>query len=130
MLNSGYIAFAIIEVRGASAEEVSTRMGLVAKIAAENGAVADAMVSGLIIISRGTVPLEVDGIRTEPFSFLLVKILDQLKNDVRITYGAEFADFGKLGNETRFAYSFIAPSFGKALSRLLSTEFGKLVEVT
>ncbi len=130
MLDSGYIAYAIIEVRGPTAEEISTRMGRVAKIATEHGLATDAMVSGVVILSRGTLPLEQTGIKTEPFSLLLMKIMEQLKHDVRIAYGAEYADFGKLGHEARFAYSFIAPSFGKVLGRLLSTEFGKIVEAT
>jgi hypothetical protein len=130
MLNSGYIAYAIIEVRGRNAGEISARMGLAAKIAAENGAVTDAMVSGLLVISRGTVPDPDKQKKTEPFTFLLVKILDQLQDGARIAYGSEFADFGRLGGETRFAYSFIAPSFGKALSGLLSTDFGKFIEIT
>lgn len=130
MLTNGYIAFAIIEVRGNNAEEISSRMGVTATIATANGATTDAMVSGLIVISRGTVPALDDKTNPKPFSVLLLKILAELKNDVRITHGGELADFGKIGDETRFAYSFIAPSFGKALGELLVTDFGKIVEIT
>jgi hypothetical protein len=130
MLNHGYIAFAIIEVRGDSAEEISTRMAVVGKIAGEHNLVTDAFVSGLIIISRGTVPDAASGRSPEPFSILLLKILTELKDNVRIVSGHEFADFGKIGDQSRFAYTFIAPSFAKALSRLLATPFGKIADVT
>ncbi len=130
MLQSGYIAFAIVQIHGDSAEEVSARMGVAARIALENDAVTDALVSGLVIISRGTLPAAGGVEETQPFTFLLLKILSELKEDVRIIHGGEIAHFGKLGNEARFAYSFIAPSFEKALSQLAGTDFGKIVEVT
>ena len=129
MLNSGLIAFAIIEVHGDSAAEVSARIGWVTKIAEEYGAVTDALVSGLVVISRGTVPERKDDKLPEPFSVLLLKMQSELGGNVRIAYGSETAEFGKLGDESRFTYSFIAPSFGKALAQLVATEFGKIVEV-
>jgi len=130
MLNHGYIAFAIIEVRGDSAAEISTHMAAVGKIAGKHNLVTDAFVSGLIIISRGTVPDNADGKPPEPFSILLLKILAELKDNVRIASGCEFADFGKIGDQSRFAYTFIAPSFTKTLGQLLATPFGKITDVT
>ncbi len=130
MLNNGYIAYALVEVRGDTAAEISTRMIVVSKIAGEHNLVTDAFVSGLIVLSRGTVPEPAGGKPPVPFSILLLKILSELKDHVRIVSGCEFADFGKLGDQTRFAYSFIAPSFPTALRRLVATDFGKITDVS
>ena len=130
MLNHGYIAFALVQIRGDTAAEISARMTTVGNIAGEHNLVTDAFVSGLVILSRGTVPEPAGGKPPVPFSILLLKILSELQDHVRIVSGSEFADFGKIGDQTRFAYSFIAPSFPTALRQLLATDFGKIADVT
>jgi hypothetical protein len=129
MFQSGYIAYALIEVRGRSAEEISARMALVDKIAAQNGAVTVTMLSGLVVIARGILPAAMDEPDTGPILVFLLSILSELQGDVRIAYGRELGEFGNVGSESRFNYSFIVPSFRQALAQLVATHFGKITEV-
>jgi hypothetical protein len=129
MLNSNLIEYAIVEVQGATAEEVSQRMGKIAELALAHDTQVEVLISGMVILSRGTLPQHLELKTLDPFILTLLEIQKELSENVRIIFKKEFAHFGNLGSPARFSYGFIAPSFLKTVQQIADVPFGKILEL-
>jgi hypothetical protein len=123
-LEAGEIGYALVMVRGDSPQEISRRMGRVAELGAERGAAADALTSGLVVLSFGTLPQRGPGDR----GGLIAALLLDLAADMKAVHGAGPGWFGTLGGPTRYAYGFILPHLEHALGRLAAMPFGDTEE--
>jgi hypothetical protein len=123
-LTEGEIGYALVMVRGEPPEELSARMGRVADLGAEHGACADAITSGLVVLSFGTFPAHGPGDRAGVVAALLL----DLGADVKIVHGAATGHYGTLGGPKRFAYGFIISGFDEALGRLSALKYGDTEE--
>jgi hypothetical protein len=122
-----WIEVVLVMIRGDSVGIVSDRMARVAHLAAEHNGMVDCMVSALIVVVFGVLPLKHaapgDARRT------MAKLLAEFADNVKVVYTGGAANVGSFGNEFRAAYTFLLPGFCTALSTLCTLPFGQSREV-
>jgi hypothetical protein len=127
VLREAMIEFICVSVQGETPLIVSERMGLVTKIASQNGACVTDMVSGIVVITYGMFTFESDAKLNRPE--LCETLRTQLANNIKIVHGKARGHFGGLGSKNRRSFSFIVPGFLDALSVLAALPYGETREL-
>ena len=124
-LRAGEIGYVLAWVRGDNPEQISDRMGGATNLVDQYGGLVDCIVSGLIVVSFGTVPLA----DCEPDRPGLVSaLIQEFGKNIKLVHGSCTGHFGNLGGPKRMAYTFVLPDFEPALSRLCALPFGQMEE--
>ena len=125
-LTPGHIEFLLVFVRADTAAQVGERMGRVADIGVEHGAIAHDLVSSLVVLAHGTHPAPSE----QPFSraALVHALQHQFGSDIKIVHGATSGHYGNFGSATRLSFTFSIPRFDAALATLGGLAFGQTEE--
>ncbi len=125
-LKPGHIEFVLVFVRADTPAQVAERMGRVADIGVEHGAVVHDLVSSLVVLAYGTHPAPSE----QPFSRrALVKALQrEYGGDIKMVHGAASGHYGNFGSPTRISYTFSIPRFDTTLAVLGRLGFGQTEE--
>jgi len=125
-LRSGEIGYVLAWLRGDSPEEISQRMGRTSEVAVQYGGITDCMVSGLIIVCFGMLPLADP--QPHDRSGLVASLIQEFGENVKLVHGSAKGHYGNLGSSKRMAFSFVLQEFEAALARLCALQFGQAEE--
>jgi hypothetical protein len=123
-LHTADIGYALVMLRADTPAELSRRMGRAAELAEAHRAFCNVLVSGLVVLSIGTLPQLGAGDQAQ----LIAALVLEFGADVKIVHGAAAGQYGTLGGPGRFSYGFILPVFDEALGRLSALPFGDTEE--
>jgi len=126
LITPGHIEFVLVFVRADTPAQVGERMGRVADIGLEHGAIAHDLVSSLVVLAHGTYPAPSE----QPFSraALVHALQHRFGSDIKIVHGAASGHYGNFGNATRLSFTFSVPRFDAALATLGGLAFGHTEE--
>jgi hypothetical protein len=102
-------------------------MGGVAALAAENNGIVNCMVSALVVVVFGALPVK--GSAPGDAQMFIRAVRQELGGDVKMVYTVGSAQIGNFGGESRMAYTFLFPEFCVALSAICTLPFGEAHEV-
>jgi|ERR1043166_344746 hypothetical protein len=125
-ITQGRIEFVLAFVRAESPTQISERVGRVADLTVEHGAVVFHSVGALVVAAFGTLrqPPSSSGSRAS----LVQALREQLAGDVKIVHGAADGHYGPFGSAKRISYTFVVPKFDAILGTLSRLEFGQSEE--
>lgn len=122
-LGDRHITFALIEFTAQKETKLLSTIESVATLSAEYGAVIDTIVSNLMVVTFGMFG------PTTPHKPFIDAALTKHGIDIRIVYATGSARVGNIGDAKRISYTFLHPSFSKAIALLPSTPAGEAREV-
>jgi len=125
-LKQGPIQVVLVAVRGDTPESISQRMGAVADIALEHGAVVDCMVSSIVVLAFGMGP-QTGQLVGDRFT-LTTEIMRQMSGNAKVVHCERHGVYGNLGSNRRLTYGFVVPGFIEMLGKLSSVQFGGSTE--
>ena len=120
------IGFALIEVNGRTPSEISERVTCVCDSLED--ATIDTVISGMVIVSYGTMPFQKKHPEAEMSKFAseFIKIHG---DGIRLVWGVYHGAYGNIGGSTRFHYGFIIPEFVEAFVGLSKLKFGEAIRI-
>jgi hypothetical protein len=126
VLSEGPIEFVFVVVQGSTSNATGQQLGAVATIAQRNGWMVQGFLCNLVVLVRGTLPIE------EPLaqdrSAIVDKLLQSMQQDIKIVHGVETGSFGMMGSADRLTYGVLLPSFPDVMSALYSLPYGQAHE--
>ena len=115
-------------MRGNTPTLISERVGNVAYIAFNHGAVVHAVVGSFVAVAFGTLPTKHEQPGDRPA--LVEELHQSLGDDIKILHGAGRGYFGLIGNQAWQSHSFLLPQFDAMLGVLSQLDFGQTQEFT
>ncbi len=126
-ITPGHIELILAFVRGDTPMQIGERMGQVADIGVEHGAIAHDLVSSLVVLAHGTHPAPSE--RQFSRTALVNSLRHTFGSNIKIVHGAASGHYGNFGSDTRFSFTFSIPHFDEALATLGRLEFGQTEEI-
>ena len=125
-LSDGTVEFVFVLVQGTNPNETGHNLGVIARIAMQNGWMVQDLLCNLAVLVRGTLPTQ-EPLAADRYA-LVDKLLQSLTPNIKIVHGREHAFFGNMGSTARITYGVLLPSFLEILAELSSLSYGRSLE--